>query len=182
MVGDLTEFVKQSELAKGIFEGLGYIIESFADVFGVLLSDTEDIFNWLMEYPKALEDLYRYFDNDEEKAAHAKNEPQSQEEKNREEGLYYLYHVLGKKNNSDSNKDESGGKGGGLKQSAINTSELGGAKGGLGEAKTINIHIDTMQKIEKITGIKEFKNASEDAVGVLIRALNNISHSQSGTM
>ena len=74
------------------------------------------------------------------------------------------------------------GKNGALKQNAINTSELGGAKGGLGESKIINIKIETLQKIDKVNGISDLKNASQDAIEVLIRAINNLSYSQSGTM
>lgn len=69
-----------------------------------------------------------------------------------------------------------------LTDNAIKTSDLAGAKGGLGEAKVINIKIDTLQKISTITGVNDFKGASQDAIEVLIRALNNLSYSQSGTM
>jgi len=78
--------------------------------------------------------------------------------------------------------NSSSDSGNAIKQNALNTSELGGAKGGLGESKIINIKIDTMQRIESISGIKDLKNASEDAIEVLIRAINNLAYSQSATM
>jgi len=67
-----------------------------------------------------------------------------------------------------------------VKDSAINTSALAGARGGLGEAKIINIRIDTMQKVE-VKGVKEWKAASQDAIEILTRTLNNMAYSQ-GTM
>jgi tape measure domain-containing protein len=63
---------------------------------------------------------------------------------------------------------------------AINTSALGGAKGGLGEAKVINIKIDTMQKI-LTTDNKQLKARGQDAVEVMLRTLNNVAYSQSAT-
>jgi uncharacterized membrane protein len=65
-------------------------------------------------------------------------------------------------------------------QSAINTSALAGAKGGLGEAKVINIHIDTMQKVVT-TDNKQLRARGQDAVEAMLRTLNNIAYSQSST-
>jgi len=65
------------------------------------------------------------------------------------------------------------------KDSAINTSALSGARGGLGEAKVINIRIDTMQRVEVKDG-KGWKDASQNAIEVLVRTLNNMSYSQGG--
>jgi hypothetical protein len=73
-----------------------------------------------------------------------------------------------------------GGSGHAVKDSAINTSALGGGKGGLGEAKVINIKIDTMQKVIT-TDNKELKRRGQDAVEVMLRTLNNIAYSQSST-
>jgi DNA repair exonuclease SbcCD ATPase subunit len=66
-------------------------------------------------------------------------------------------------------------------QDAINTSNLSGASGGLGQAKVINIHIDTMQKVTTNDN-KELKTKGQDAVEVMVRAVNNLAYSQGGTM
>jgi tape measure domain-containing protein len=63
---------------------------------------------------------------------------------------------------------------------ALNTAALGGARGGLGEAKVINIKIDTMQKIITSDN-KQLRARGQDAVEVMTRALNNIAFSQSQT-
>jgi hypothetical protein len=70
---------------------------------------------------------------------------------------------------------------GGMKQSAINTSALSGASGGLGQAKTINVHIDTVQKIVGVAS-KDLKEKGKDAAEMILRTVNNISYSQGGTM
>lgn len=71
-------------------------------------------------------------------------------------------------------------KPGGVTQNAINTSQLAGAKGGLGEAKVINIKIDTMQKIVTSDN-KDLKRRGQDAVEVMLRTVNNIAYSSSQT-
>lgn len=65
----------------------------------------------------------------------------------------------------------------GAKDGALNTSALSGAKGGLGEAKVINIHIDTVQKN---VGVKasDLPKESETALDYLIRTVNNLAYSQ----
>jgi hypothetical protein len=75
-----------------------------------------------------------------------------------------------------------GGRGGGgaVGDNAVNTSQLSGAKGGLGEAKVINIHIDTMQKVTTLDN-RDLKSRGQDAVEVMLRALNNIAYSQSSS-
>ena len=80
-------------------------------------------------------------------------------------------------------KGGAGGKDGGNAgtQSAINTSALSGAKGGLGEAKVINIRIDTMQKVEVKDG-NGLKEKSQDAIEILTRTLNNLAYSQGSSM
>lgn len=70
-----------------------------------------------------------------------------------------------------------------LKESAIKTSQLGGANGGLGEAKNINIRIDTMQKINVPGGDgKDIVDRSGNAIELLVRSLNNLAFAQSQTM
>lgn len=69
----------------------------------------------------------------------------------------------------------------GIKGNAYSTAELAGAKGGLGEAKIINIHIDTVQKIDGILP-EGIKNNAQSAIEILIRTINNMAYSQSGTM
>lgn len=59
--------------------------------------------------------------------------------------------------------------------SAITTSNLSGASGGLGQAKQIFIHIDTLQKNE---GVKESKNQADQAVEKITELLNSYSDSQ----
>lgn len=65
-------------------------------------------------------------------------------------------------------------------KNAINTSSLAGAKGGLGEAKVVNIHIDTMQKVVTSDN-RQLKEKGKDAVEVMLRTVNNISYSASST-
>jgi len=65
------------------------------------------------------------------------------------------------------------------KKSAINTSNLSGASGGLGQAKTINIKIDTMQKVFTSDN-KDLKRKGQDAVEVMLRTVNNLALSQGG--
>lgn len=71
--------------------------------------------------------------------------------------------------------------GGEVHKNALSTSELAGAKGGLGEAKVINIRIDTMQKVSVANGAG-WKDVSQNATEILLRTLNNIAYSQSQTM
>lgn len=68
-----------------------------------------------------------------------------------------------------------------VKDAAINTSNLSGASGGLGQAKVINIRIDTMQKIEHLNGGKELAEKGQNAIEVMVRTLNNIAYSQSSS-
>lgn len=63
---------------------------------------------------------------------------------------------------------------------ALQTVNLAGAQGGLGAAKIINIHVDTMQKVSVGTP-DGLKRAGQDAVEVMLRALNNIGYGQSQT-
>lgn len=65
----------------------------------------------------------------------------------------------------------------GMKDSAINTSNLSGASGGLGQAKIINIKIDTMQKVVTSDN-RDLKRRGQDAVEVMARAVNNLALSQ----
>lgn len=69
-----------------------------------------------------------------------------------------------------------------MKENSLHTMGLAGAKGGLGEAKTITIHFhDALQKVTVGTpaGIKA---AGQDAIEVILRTLNNLSYAQSKTM
>ena len=70
------------------------------------------------------------------------------------------------------------GGGTGLKDSAINTSNLSGASGGLGQAKVINIKIDTVQKIYGVVS-KDLKSKGQDAAEMIIRTANNMQGGQS---
>lgn len=74
-------------------------------------------------------------------------------------------------------KDRKPG-GTGVTDNAINTSKLSGANGGLGQAKIINIKIDTMQKIVT-TDNRQLKERGADAVEIMLRTVNNIAYSQS---
>jgi hypothetical protein len=71
-----------------------------------------------------------------------------------------------------------------LKKSSLNTSALGGASGGLGQAKVINISIENVQKIVEMAGAdgKEIQKNADNAIPIIIRTINNLSYSQSGTM
>lgn len=91
-----------------------------------------------------------------------------------------LISFKGSEQSGPSNKFGSGAAAGSAaKQSAINTSNLSGASGGLGQAKVINIKIDAMQKITGVT-TKELKQHGQEAVDVMIRAINNLSENQGG--
>ena len=62
-----------------------------------------------------------------------------------------------------------------------NTASLSGASGGLGQAKTINIHFhDALQKNIGVVP-SEMRKKSQEGADVLVRALNNISESQGQT-
>ena len=177
----MVEFISNSEMLKGIWSGIGEIAKTFVESLSEAFTIVSELYDELKPILDELEGFWELFDNEEEAAERIKkqNEKVTPEEKNRLSGLYYLTHGMSAANPSGGTGTPTGKS---LSQSAINTSELGGAKGGLGEAKTINIKIETLQKIEKVNGINDLKNASEDAIGVLIRAINNLSYSQSGTM
>lgn len=68
-----------------------------------------------------------------------------------------------------------------ITDSSLKTMGLAGAKGGLGEAKMIHITIGTIQRNELHTP-KELKQAGQEAVEVILRALNNAAYGQSRTM
>lgn len=68
-----------------------------------------------------------------------------------------------------------------VKDGSLQTMGLAGAKGGLGEAKTVVIHIGTLQRNEVGTP-DGLKLAGENAIEVMLRALNNIAYGQSKTM
>jgi len=72
--------------------------------------------------------------------------------------------------------------GSGSQNEALSTVNLSGAKGGLGEAKTIIIHFhDALQKVT--VGVPgNIKEAGQQAVEVILRALNNLAYQQSRTM
>ena len=179
--GDTIEFISNSEILKGVWSGIGEIAGEFVEELSEAYDIVSELYDELKPILDELEGFWELFDNEEEAAERVKrqNERVTPEEKNRLSGLYYLTHGMSAENPTGGTGTPPGKS---LSQSAINTSELGGAKGGLGEAKTINIKIETLQKIEKVNGINDLKNASEDAIGVLIRAINNLSYSQSGTM
>lgn len=61
---------------------------------------------------------------------------------------------------------------------AFATSALAGAQGGLGEAKVINIHIDTVQRIDKVQG-ENLDAAAQKAIETIVRTVNNLAYSQS---
>lgn len=65
----------------------------------------------------------------------------------------------------------------GLKDNAIHTSSI---SGGLGEAKIINMRIDTVQKNFVNSG-REWEKDSENAVDFLLRTLNNMAYPGSAT-
>ena len=83
-----------------------------------------------------------------------------------------------KKEGGPSKEFGKGASGTGLKDSAINTSNLSGASGGLGQAKTVNIHIDTVQKIYGVVS-KELKTQGQNAAEMIIRTANNLQGGQS---
>lgn len=68
-----------------------------------------------------------------------------------------------------------------VKKSSISTSNLSGAQGGLGQARVINIHIDTMQKVVTADN-KDLKKKGQDAIEVMVRTLNNLAYNQAGAM
>ena len=71
-----------------------------------------------------------------------------------------------------------------MKTSAMNSSNLSGAEGGLNQAKVINVSIDTVQKIVENAGAdgSKIKDNASQAINILIRSINNLTYSMSGTM
>lgn len=71
--------------------------------------------------------------------------------------------------------------GGGVEGGALSLSGLAGARGGMSEAK--NIHIEFHAPLqENMVGVPEgLKRAGQQAIEVMLRALNNIAYSQSKT-
>jgi len=59
---------------------------------------------------------------------------------------------------------------------------LSGANGGLDKANIINIKVDTLQNIEKITSMEDWKKASQEAIDTMIRMFNNISNGSAATV
>lgn len=72
-------------------------------------------------------------------------------------------------------KDDLGGEGGSLKNSAFNTSSLAGASGGLGQARIIKI--DFHGPFQQNNGVKESKNQADEAIEKMTELLNNFSDS-----
>ena len=73
--------------------------------------------------------------------------------------------------------------GGSLTENGFATSDLAGAKGGLGEAKIINIRMDDGLKIVVPNGdSKDILANADRTMDVVLRAINNVTHSQSGIM
>jgi hypothetical protein len=79
-------------------------------------------------------------------------------------------------------KGGPGGAGSGIKDNAINTSNLSGAKGGLGEAKIIKMDFHAPLVAVNLSDSSNIKNAAGDAAEFLLRTLNNVAYSQSQTM
>ena len=71
--------------------------------------------------------------------------------------------------------------GNGVNGNAANSSDLSGAKGGLSEAKVINIHIDNVQRIDKVEAGSDWKRQSQSAGEQIMREINNLSLSQSSS-
>ena len=80
--------------------------------------------------------------------------------------------------------DEITGKSKALKKSALNTSDLSGASGGLSQAKAIVINFNSGSAVQR-NEVKDGSGIQANAdrgVEILIRTLNNFTYSQSGTM
>jgi hypothetical protein len=67
-----------------------------------------------------------------------------------------------------------------INEAANKSSHLSGVEGGLGQAKVINIRIDTVQK-NVVTNSKDLVRHAEEAVDFIVRAANNFAESQQGT-
>lgn len=68
-----------------------------------------------------------------------------------------------------------------IKKGSLHTMGLAGAKGGLGEAKNIAIHIGTMQRVDVKTP-DAIRTAAGQGMEVLLRVLNNLAYGRSSTM
>lgn len=81
-------------------------------------------------------------------------------------------------------KGKPGSGAGALTQSAINTSALGGASGGLGEAKTIKIdfHKALMEINAPNANGQDIINKAPTAIEILLRIINNLTLTQGATM
>ena len=74
-----------------------------------------------------------------------------------------------------------------LKNSSLNTANLSGAEGGLNQAKVININFNSGSAIQSIkvdssSAGSAIKSEASQAVNVIIRSLNNLTYSATGTM
>lgn len=74
----------------------------------------------------------------------------------------------------------AGSGGNAITNHALKTSELSGAKGGLGEAKRIDVRIDTVMRIGEIVSGKAPEFATE-AAQQIIRTVNNLANGGSST-
>lgn len=64
----------------------------------------------------------------------------------------------------------------------LHGSHLSGAEGGLNQARIVNMRIDNVMKIENVYEGKDLHKHAETAVDFIIRSVNNLVESQSGTM
>lgn len=83
------------------------------------------------------------------------------------------------KNRAKDNADK-GGSGSASKDDALSTQNLSGAKGGLGQAKIINIKIDTVMKVETHDN-HDLKKHAETGAQYILRTINNIAEGQTAT-
>jgi hypothetical protein len=98
MVGDMIEFVKNSEMAKETFEFLGNIVSAMVEGISEMVDIVKELKDEFKDELDLLSDIWHFFDSAEEKAEMAKNQPKSQSEKNYEDSSYYLTHGFIKNN------------------------------------------------------------------------------------
>ena len=65
-----------------------------------------------------------------------------------------------------------------LQKSALNISAISGARGGLGDAKVVNINMEAAQKVTingaDSAGVSKYKSASDQVIEQIIREINNL--------
>jgi hypothetical protein len=172
----------------GIFAEIAKVVMGLVHVFIGLGKIVADVFTLnFTEFKKDSKDFINNFKDDFTKGWGDAWNKGSEQAKNSKFTFGGLIGLDGKKQD-EAHKPKAGEAGegppnGSLAQSAINTSALAGASGGLGEAKVIHIdfHKALMEIIIQNGNANDIIGKAPLTIDILLRYINNLSHSQ-GTM